>query len=80
MRYLLALLLVVIVLSSCLQFRSMEEVVWGEWEFRGLGEQGTEILGEGEWHAASVPGTIHTDLLANDFIPDPFYGKGRSEV
>ena len=25
------------------------------------------------WHPATVPGTVHTDLLANGLIPDPFW-------
>ncbi|MDR2131062.1 MAG: glycoside hydrolase family 2 protein [Odoribacteraceae bacterium] len=27
----------------------------------------------GEWRAATVPGTVHADLLAHGLIPDPFY-------
>ncbi|GAB1472896.1 hypothetical protein MASR2M69_03370 [Bacteroidota bacterium] len=30
---------------------------------------------EGIWYKASVPGTIHTDLLNQGLIKDPFYGK-----
>jgi beta-mannosidase len=26
------------------------------------------------WHAAKVPGTVHTDLFANKLIPDPYVG------
>ncbi len=26
------------------------------------------------WHAARVPGTVHTDLFANKLIPDPYVG------
>lgn len=26
------------------------------------------------WHAAKLPGTVHTDLLANRLIPDPYIG------
>jgi len=29
------------------------------------------------WHPAIVPGTIHTDLLANKLIDDPFIGKNE---
>ena len=29
--------------------------------------------GVGAWRAATVPGTIHTDLMAHRLIPDPFY-------
>ncbi|MDR0766653.1 MAG: glycoside hydrolase family 2 protein, partial [Odoribacteraceae bacterium] len=27
----------------------------------------------GAWRAATVPGTIHTDLMSHGLIPDPFY-------
>ena len=27
-----------------------------------------------DWHPARVPGTVHTDLLANRLIPDPYVG------
>ncbi|HEY0030879.1 MAG TPA: glycoside hydrolase family 2 protein [Bacteroidia bacterium] len=29
---------------------------------------------------ASVPGTVHTDLLANKKIPDPFYGNNEKDL
>lgn len=35
------------------------------WQFREVGKT--------EWHAATVPGCVHTDLLANELIEDPFY-------
>ncbi len=31
------------------------------------------MIGSEEWLEASVPGCVHTDLLANELIPDPFY-------
>ncbi|CAN7325576.1 beta-mannosidase [Massilia sp. LjRoot122] len=31
-----------------------------------------------EWHAASVPGTVHTDLLAHRLIPDPYVGAAEA--
>ncbi len=33
-----------------------------------------------EWMKAKVPGCVHTDLLANGKIPDPFYGTNEKEV
>ena len=30
------------------------------------------------WHAATVPGTVHTDLLANKAIPDPYVGAAEA--
>ncbi len=35
------------------------------WQFREVGKT--------EWHSATVPGCVHTDLLANKLIEDPFY-------
>src|SRR5689334_7501703 len=37
----------------------------GGWQFREAGKAG--------WHAATVPGCVHTDLLNNKLIEDPFY-------
>jgi len=35
------------------------------WRFRQAGEA--------EWHPAKVPGCVHTDLIDNRLIPDPYY-------
>ncbi|MEP7075837.1 MAG: glycoside hydrolase family 2 protein [Acidobacteriota bacterium] len=35
------------------------------WTFREFGKP--------DWHSATVPGCVHTDLLANKLIEDPFY-------
>jgi len=32
------------------------------------------------WHAAKVPGTVHTDLFANKLIPDPYVGAPESSL
>ncbi len=42
------------------------------WQFRKAGEK--------IWDKASVPGTIHTDLLANKLIPDPYFGINESKL
>ncbi len=34
----------------------------------------------GQWHPATVPGTVHTDLLANNLIEDPFYRTNESNL
>ena len=34
----------------------------------------------GQWYPASVPGFIHTDLIANGIIPDPYYGINEDSV
>ncbi len=35
------------------------------WQFREVGKT--------DWYNATVPGCVHTDLLANKLIDDPFY-------
>jgi beta-mannosidase len=40
------------------------------WQFRAVGN--TDKLDIQQWHPAQVPGVVHTDLLRNGLIPDPF--------
>ncbi|MDR6565388.1 beta-mannosidase [Chitinophaga ginsengisegetis] len=35
---------------------------------------------EGIWRPATIPGTVHTDLLAQHLIPDPFVGTNEKAV
>ncbi len=35
---------------------------------------------ESKWYPATVPGTVHTDLLANKLIPDPYYRDNESKL
>src|SRR5918911_3602396 len=42
------------------------------WKFREAGK--------GEWRAATVPGCVHTDLLANGLIEDPFYRDNEPKL
>ena len=44
----------------------------GAWQFRQVGTQ--------VWNPASVPGGVHTDLLALGKIPDPFVGDNEKRV
>src|SRR3984885_1187639 len=41
-----------------------------EWRFRAIGS--TDKADVSEWHSAEVPGVVHTDLLRNKLIPDPY--------
>lgn len=49
-----------------------EKELGGHWQFR---ETGTS-----DWLPATVPGTVHTDLLANAKIPDPFYRTNERDL
>lgn len=33
-----------------------------------------------QWHPATVPGTVHTDLMASGMIPDPFIAQNERTV
>lgn len=37
-------------------------------------------VGKGEWRRAKVPGSVHTDLLANKLIEDPFYRDNEPKL
>jgi beta-mannosidase len=43
-----------------------------DWQFRELGTD--------HWLQASVPGCVHTDLLANRLIADPFWGTNEEKL
>jgi beta-mannosidase len=44
------------------------------------GEWQVSASGSNDWFAATVPGCIHTDLLAAKRIPDPFYRDNEKRV
>lgn len=47
-----------------------------DWRFRLLPDDSQQAAhaDAGQWHAAAVPGSVHTDLFANKLIPDPYVG------
>jgi beta-mannosidase len=50
----------------------------GPWSFRQT-EDETGAAFAGEWLPAAVPGCVHTDLLANGRIGDPFHGTNERD-
>lgn len=50
----------------------LERVISAHWEFSEAGSN--------EWLPASVPGTVHADLMAAGRIPDPYIGTNEDEV
>ncbi|MGA2186654.1 MAG: glycoside hydrolase family 2 protein [Bryobacteraceae bacterium] len=48
------------------------------WEFR----QRADVTGakDSDWHPAQVPGVVHTDLLRNKLVPDPFYRDNEAKL
>ncbi len=55
----------------------------GEWGFRAIGKyepippSHRRVIA---WMKGTVPGTVHTDLMANGVIPDPFYRMNELDV
>lgn len=53
------------------------------WQFRaieGSREAAKELPAVLEWHSASVPGVVQTDLLTNKLIGDPFYRDNEASL
>lgn len=50
----------------------IQQEIKSNWQFRQAGET--------EWMKATVPGTVHTDLLANNKIEDPFYRLNEHDL
>jgi beta-mannosidase len=59
----------------------------GFWVFKGFSNLNGEQLGahtleynDDDWFPAHVPGTVHTDLMANNIISDPFQDENEKDV
>ena len=55
----------------------------GTWQFKAINKYETlpkENRKATRWMNAEVPGTVHTDLMANRIIPDPFYRMNENDV
>jgi len=50
--------------------------------YRNLSEENWNFrkVNDTQWLPAKVPGTVHTDLLANKIIPDPFIGANEKQL
>jgi beta-mannosidase len=76
MKKALFLLVLGIILISCNQMKEVVPVtsmdLTSGWQFKQADS--------GEWLPATVPGTVHTDLLANKKIEDPFYRTNERDL
>ena len=64
------LFLLMVAIHSAAQPVSKE--IDSDWKFHKVGN--------GDWHKAVVPGCIHTDLINNNIIQDPFYRDNESKL
>lgn len=67
MKQVLFLCALIIIVNS-----SFTQPIKANWEFKQTNQH--------QWHKATVPGTVHTDLLHNQLIPDPFYRDNESKL
>lgn len=68
MRKILSLIIAALLLASCSMGVKTVELTQWEFEYNNT------------WMPATVPGCIHTDLMANGLIPDPFFGTNEDSV
>ena len=67
------LLLIFIFYSAEIFAQSVEEyLIHSDWYFRKSGDK--------NWLRATVPGTVHTDLLANKLIEDPYFRDNEKNL
>ncbi|MFN3969107.1 beta-mannosidase [Flavobacterium sp.] len=57
-------------------------VLWAQNKERNLSLESWTFrkVTETNWLPAKIPGTVHTDLLANQLIPDPFFGSNEKQL
>lgn len=65
-------LIILITLIGCGDSRNSEILLHSNWKFS---EAKTE-----QWRAATIPGTVQTDLLNLGAIPDPFKGNNEDSI
>ena len=64
---------IIIVLANLpLESNAQNNAVLKDWQFREVGTT--------KWNTATVPGEVHTDLLNNKLIPDPFYRDNEKKL
>ena len=64
----LSFLLLPFLLAACSSWPDTVELT--DWQFEY----------NGKWYPATVPGFIHTGLMVNGLIPDPYYGTNEDTV
>jgi beta-mannosidase len=66
------LLLISLISIHAASAQIVTKTITTNWQFKQIGKS--------KWHKAAVPGTVHTDLLTNKLISDPFFGTNESQL
>ncbi len=61
-----------VIKGHAMQSTSHTKTIDQGWQFRQVGSE--------TWYPAAVPGTVHTDLYANQLIGDPFYRTNERDL
>ena len=77
MKKILSIITACLLLGSAAFSQSQKIPLESGWEFHEYNGSKPELA---EWRGATVPGLIHTDLMAYKLIPDPFYRDNESKV
>ncbi|MFV0604590.1 MAG: beta-mannosidase [Niabella sp.] len=72
MKKILIATVLVWIFSTSAQSQFSKTFIHSNWKFTKAGSN--------EWQPATVPGTVHTDLLNNKRIPDPYYGTNEEKL
>ena len=77
MKKILSIITACLLLGSAAFAQTQKIPLENGWEFHEYNGSKPELA---EWRGATVPGLIHTDLMAYKLIPDPFYRDNESKV
>ncbi|HET9696459.1 MAG TPA: glycoside hydrolase family 2 protein [Terriglobales bacterium] len=78
MKVLLSLLFIFALFPSMAAAQRKSIALNDHWEFRQRLE--APAITEPKWYPAQVPGVVHTDLLRNKLIPDPFFRANEASL
>ena len=77
MKKILSIITACILLYSAAPAQTQKIPLQSGWEFHEYNGSKTELA---EWRSSTVPGLVHTDLLAHKLIPDPYYRDNEKKV
>jgi len=77
MRKILSIIIACLLLGTSAFSQTQKIPIESGWEFHEFNGSKPELA---EWRNATVPGLVHTDLLAHKLIPDPFYRDNEKKV
>ena len=63
-----------------MEYSAKETILLKEWKFALVNNIKGQKIKPGKWYSASVPGTVHTDLLKNKFIDDPYFADNELKL